>query len=390
MRNKKYWIIIIIGLYAFFELACFVSLILLKNIHHISYDPIRKHSLRNKHKQQLIQLMKDQSVYVTHDSELGWTLKPNSKHDIYQANSQGIRSSREYTFDPPANKIRIATFGDSFTHCDNVENHNMWQEQLQKISSSLEVINFGVGGYGLDQALLRYRYQGTQYKPHMVFIGFMSENIFRNVSTFRPFYHSNTNLPLTKPYFIFNSQNKLEHISNPFPNVLDYMELLAFPDRVLPELGKFDYHYQTRYGIGHFDFLPSVKLVKIAQHQWKDSIIKSGYYNTQSEAFIITKKLLDKFYKKTIKNNAKPIIILHVSKEDLIRYRENKTKVYQPLLDYLESQKYDYIDLMDAFEKYGQEYSPRKLFISHYSEDANRMIAKHIYSYLSSHLDELT
>ena len=52
---------------------------------------------------------------------------------------------------------------------------------MESYDSNMEVINFGVGGFGLDQAYLRYLEDGIQYKSHIVMIGFMSENIYRNV-----------------------------------------------------------------------------------------------------------------------------------------------------------------------------------------------------------------
>ena len=39
---------------------------------------------------------------------------------------------------------------------------------------------FGVPGYGLDQAFLRYLEEGRRFGFDVVLIGFMTENIFRH------------------------------------------------------------------------------------------------------------------------------------------------------------------------------------------------------------------
>lgn len=57
--------------------------------------------------------------------------------------------SREY--DQPL----MAAFGDSFTHCDEVKDAETWEERLAVLLQK-NVYNFGVGGYGTDQAYLKF------------------------------------------------------------------------------------------------------------------------------------------------------------------------------------------------------------------------------------------
>src|SRR5439155_12092273 len=86
-----------------------------------------------------------------------------------------------------ASVVRIAAFGDSFTHCDGVANSFTWEYLLERLNPALEVLNFGVGGYGTDQALLRYELEGMAFHPHIAILGFLPENIHRVVSVFRSF-----------------------------------------------------------------------------------------------------------------------------------------------------------------------------------------------------------
>ena len=51
-----------------------------------------------------------------------------------------------------------------------------------------EVLNLGVGGYGTDQAFLKYKLTQKNLDADMVLIGYMTENCNRNVNTYRPFY----------------------------------------------------------------------------------------------------------------------------------------------------------------------------------------------------------
>jgi hypothetical protein len=80
-----------------------------------------------------------------------------SKDGLYVSNSAGIRSNREYNLIAPPGVTRIVAFGDSFTHGDEVPNQETWEYLLEQSRDEVEVMNFGVQGYGADQAYLRYK-----------------------------------------------------------------------------------------------------------------------------------------------------------------------------------------------------------------------------------------
>lgn len=120
--------------------------------------------------------------YLQFDPVLGWSIRPNARAEgqdgiIYTANSAGIRSLREYPPEPSAGITRIATFGPSFTHGDEVPDDATWQAQMERARPDLEVMNWGVGGYGTDQAFLRYETRGVAYRPDIVIIGFEENNV---------------------------------------------------------------------------------------------------------------------------------------------------------------------------------------------------------------------
>ncbi len=72
-----------------------------------------------------------ESNYVVRDAELGWTLAENGKLEAadytgreveFRTNAQAVRTQPDRVFDRalPAEKTRIVSVGDSFTHCDEV------------------------------------------------------------------------------------------------------------------------------------------------------------------------------------------------------------------------------------------------------------------------------
>ena len=108
---------------------------------------------------------------IIYDELLGWTFRPNSvrQEGTFTINGAGIRSRREYDLVPPPDTLRIALFGDSFVAGDDVADDEVWGAQLERLLLDAgirnEVLNFGVGAYGMGQALLRWRHQGRGVRP---------------------------------------------------------------------------------------------------------------------------------------------------------------------------------------------------------------------------------
>jgi hypothetical protein len=390
MKKILFTAISLLLLYSVIEFFSFSGLKLLKKVSGTGYYPILTHSLTKDHLNTLQAIVKGTTTYLTHSPVLGWTIKPNGFWDnLYRANSKGIRGDREYQFIPKKNRVRISAFGDSFTHCDEVKNESTWQEQLSIHNAKLEVLNFGVGGYGLDQAFLRYKKEGVQYHSHIIFIGFIEENINRLVNVYRPFYYPG--IPLTKPRF-FVRENQLILFNNPLADLHDCNLLLSNPESLLDNFGRNDYFYKTQPKESIADISPTIRFLKLVYYSaYKrylkysgKSIYNENYYNEKSEAFGICKILFDEFYSLAQKNNSLPIIIIFATRSDLERYHKDKTKIYSPLLKYFMSKGYRYIDLADAFEQYSKSSRLDDLFtVFHYLPAGNSIVAKILLDYLN-------
>ena len=212
-----------------------------------------------KYRPTLEKLIDGQTSFMIFSRELGWTHKAWGRHDLDQANGQGIRADHDYAPDPDPSVLRIATFGGSFVYGADVPTRDTWQYLMEEHSPRVEVMNFGVSGYGTDQALLRYRIEGMKFHPNIVVLGFIAEHSLRILSTFRPFYRPSTGLPLGKPRFRLVDGN-LEYVPNPFQSLDDYRALLADPARELPRIGAEDgfYSQYEAHEIPFIEQLPSI------------------------------------------------------------------------------------------------------------------------------------
>jgi hypothetical protein len=211
-----------------------------------------------------------------------------------------------------------------------------------------------------------------------VLIGMMSENIGRMVNTFRPFYFSRSGIPFSKPRFGVE-RGKLVLYENPIKSIDEYKELLSDPQRVLPRLGEHDFYYQRNNQRSPCDFLPSVRFAHIMRTQYfNQPIFRHGQYNPRSEAYEVSFRVLDEFYREALDHGSLPIIVLFPERKD-VKLRHNRNpETYQPLLDDLRRRGYRVIDLADGFAKYDPDAQMAKKSFLHYPKIGNEMSAEWI------------
>lgn len=147
--------------------------------------------------------------FHTSDPDLGWKLKPGVSGEwkgegasFVQVNSEGLHD-REHTKAKPPNTLRVAVLGDSFTEAIHVPvEQTFWSKLERKLGNcdavkgrkNVEVINFGVQGYGTAQQLIMLRKKVWDYNPDIVVLAFYIGNDVINNSPkleydrYRPFF----------------------------------------------------------------------------------------------------------------------------------------------------------------------------------------------------------
>jgi hypothetical protein len=113
--------------------------------------------------------------YALRPNAAGWTVK---EHENYvKINSQGLRD-REHALERPANVIRIAVVGDSFSEAKEVDQEatywSVMERELNRLLPAggprIEVINFGTDGYGLSQEYLVLKEKVWRYDPQIILL----------------------------------------------------------------------------------------------------------------------------------------------------------------------------------------------------------------------------
>jgi hypothetical protein len=185
------------------------------------------------------------------DPHLGWVRRPDSsgiengqKGPItFHIDSTGSRTN-SFAKSLPV----IAAFGDSYAFCRQVEDDETWEAQLSR-QEGFGVLNFGVGNYGIDQALLRYESMTLPGTVKVVVMGFVPETICR-IQSYWKHYLEFGNTFAFKPRFMIDSEGRLTLLENRMRNINDFAVL----QEKLPEIREADGFYKKKFRSYQFRF----------------------------------------------------------------------------------------------------------------------------------------
>jgi lysophospholipase L1-like esterase len=136
------------------------------------------------------------------DAARGYGLRPGAEgwwtregRGWVRINQAGFRHAELRPGPAAPGNLRIAVLGDSFTEALQVDEAVTWERQLQNrlqasahcrvrrgLGGAVEVLNFGVGGYGTGQELLTWRHLARFYRPQLVLLALYPGNDFTDNS----------------------------------------------------------------------------------------------------------------------------------------------------------------------------------------------------------------
>ncbi len=153
----------------------------------------------------------------------GWANVPNAE-TIYategraniRINSHGFRDV-ERTRAKPSGVYRIAVLGDSYAEAMQVELQDTFCSQLERLLNqkdrAVEVLPFGVGGYGTGQEYLMLEHDVLAFEPDMVLLAFLSGNdVLDNSRKLDP-----AQTRFIRPYYYFDGNELLLDRSRAVP-----------------------------------------------------------------------------------------------------------------------------------------------------------------------------
>ena len=318
-----------------------------------------------------------EAVTLIPDPATGWTYRPNSQRQngTFTINSAGMRALREYTSEPAADTLRIALFGDSFVAGDEVTDEEAWalllEQELNRAGLKAEVLNFGVGGFSMAQAYLRWQSLGRRFSPDMVIFVFQAENLDRNVNMFQLLYPQG-GVVYSRPRFIREADGLSLVNSPPLP-----------PEELLDVLRAFDGHplaAHEAYYRGREFTSPLWKASKlaglayVALNQLREAASPMQKYGPESERGQLGKAIVDAFAA-DVDSSGATFMVLHLPRHDHLKdFHGGKRAPWRFLLDHFQ-EEFHFINAEDFL---GVEYTDNSYYQrgSHYGPEINARIAE--------------
>ena len=338
----------------------------------------------NTLKTKLDKYAKRDKTYFQYDQDLGWTVGPNSQFakGLYISNASGIRTSssqKKTALQPLPGILRIAIFGDSFTHGDNVPYEDTWgailETQLSQMRHSVEVLNLGGPGYGMDQAFLRWEKEGKPLRPDIVIFGFQKSNVKRNMNILRFLYSPDTGVIFSKPRFILDD-DQLQLVNVP----------TLPPEELINKLKNFNSWESSKHEFFFQDddytdrplYASRLAAFVITGITTKFSTRRKGYdfFAPNSTSRKLAWRIIQEFERTVHQEGARFVIVHLPTKGPIKKLAKGKSLKYQDLLDEIIG-NYDLIDPAPALVHEAEMASIESLFepeSSHYSARANRVV----------------
>ena len=333
----------------------------------------------------------DSTSFIVYHRQLGWIPRPDfeSESGWYVHNQQGFRVARlgrQYAAKAATGTIRIAIAGDSYVYGDELPFKESLGAQLEhhfrQDSLPAEVINFGVGGYGLDQAMLRILLQSHQYDPKVVVLGLQPENLYRNLNLYRAFYTKMARNPFFKPRFhLKNNSLQLANLPCPAPGEITAL-LDSFPNWPLASLEHF---YQAS------DYQAKVyrnsRLLAYAEDVWRENRFnrrkeEAEFMAPDGEAAMLSMALIDSLANYLYQREVLFMVVHLPRKPDLRDRMEGHPFPYQSLMDSIsQCPSILWVNPAPALQEFAENESINALFEprQHYSGKAQSIVAKHLY-----------
>lgn len=318
---------------------------------------------------------------ASRDDLLGWPSKEALGGP--QFDSSGSRPNPE--FPEPSVPSCVSLYGDSFTRGTEVDDEHAWGNQLSMFLGC-RVANFGVGGYGTDQAYLRFK--RMKDRSPVVVLGYLSSNIVRNITRLMDLYTERIDYAL-KPRFVLTESGALRLVPMPDLSEEEYLRVMGV---VEPHLVLDHESFQPGgpLAVEQIGFPFSISMLRVLpgilrRAAWKRPHYAALYHpGSPTLALEITAAIMGAFWRDALDAGQKPVIVIFPSAEELAYQQRLGESSYSSLLRLLEEKGIGYLDLGPVLVRHLGSRNVLDIFKSggHYNEKVNELVAKKVYQYL--------
>ena len=249
--------------------------------------------------------LRAEGSHLAPDPLLGWVLGPGrrSADGLYMSTVEGIRSARQGdTAAARRGGPRVALVGDSFTFGLDVRYEDSWGHRLERaLGPDVQVLNFGVEAYGIDQAYLRYVRDVRPWRPKIVILGIIDHDLLRSMAVYFFLSFPGWDYPFAKPRFA-SEGGDLRLLNAPLPS----------PDAiaVTPSIGELPFvEYDPGYRAEEWTWRPLDRsyLHRFAVSKYRDLVLPSR--PPESQMLALNREIVRAFARRTRAEGSVPVVV---------------------------------------------------------------------------------
>ena len=371
---------------------------------------IHKTSLLDRyffHKHELLNKDSFEEYLLERNEITGWPTK-SFENTLSTNLSRNSPANNKYS-----EKDCFSIYGDSYAFDTEVNDTQAWPNQLAEIMSC-GVLNYGIPGYGLDQAYLRFKsHNPKNLNVIMTLLKWTIERARTRMYSLQS--GEGINMNLTKPMFELSKNNKLELHHLPINNFKDYQNLnsrmyfesIFYNDLFLPDndtwsmsVPSFPYTFeminlfikllkrQISYGAYLF-YHPTFKFAEIVQLNQLLTSVAEPLPSYRDETIRLNEKILESFINDCKHLGIKCLIAPLPLIMDFGKSKESKI-IKSLRANTILSDKLLIIEdrcLIDEYKKVGVKEEEIKLQLApgrHYNDTSSNVIAKCLFKELNT------
>ena len=275
------------------------------------------------------------------DDELGW---PAPRESVSASrDATGAKLNPDF---PQPGQACVSAYGDSFIWGDDIPLKDGWVEQLSR-KLGCRVANYGVSGYGTDQAYVRFA-RNTQDEAPVVLLGIFPENVIRNVNQFRAFIGFAQSPLSLKGRYELDGAGGLQWVARPRLDETGFVRLLHDPasvvphDYLLPDTrdGPVSLRFPYSLTLARLALMPRLRVRLTGAPSWSEFF----HSDHPSGALQLTAAITEAFAREAERRGKRALIVM-LPDASSFRVRAHKgAPEYTPLLTVLAAKHVDVFD----------------------------------------------
>ena len=315
----------------------------------------------------------EQSVF---DADLGWCPPRGRRWARIEFDESGSRLGPEpLPRERDGGKRLIGLVGCSFTLGSEVEDSETFAYLLDERWPDTRVGNFAMGGYGPDQALLRYRRDVAPLEPDEVWFGLFPPATLRASSHFPPLYYRwRAQTIQFKPRFSVDDAGELTFQPSPAREAADVATLLDDRAAFLTAMAADPWVARApaayRAPGSHWTHYSAFTRLLLTLHERRGRDVRAALTDESSDLFRLNRALVLQLAREVEQAGGRFRLLLLPGRKEVDQLGGEGRGYWQPLLASLESEGLEALDLTPAFVEQraggddtfwmpGGHYSPR-------------------------------